>query len=234
MNMSSEQEHTSAKPHHTGHRDRLRQRFVKGGADALADYEMLELLLFMSIPRRDVKPLAKSLIHHFGSFAAVLNAPIPELIAAGLSENVAIALRTVRTAAHHLLQDDIKGKEILSNWVQVTDYAKATMAHEKKEHFRVFFLNKKNELIADEVQQSGTVDHTPAYPREVMKRALELGATAIILCHNHPSGDATPSPDDIDMTNRIIDAGRPFNIIVHDHIIVSKSGCNSLRNMDLM
>ncbi|MED5422348.1 MAG: DNA repair protein RadC [Pseudomonadota bacterium] len=233
--MSNEQDQPAPKPHHMGHRDLFRQRFVKGGAASLADYELLELLLFMCIPRRDVKPLAKNLIKDFGSFAAVLNASIPDLVkASGISENTAIALHSVRAAAHHLLQDNITGKEILSNWVQVMDYAKATMAHEKKEHFRVFFLNKKNELIADEVQQSGTVDHTPAYPREVMKRALELGATAIILCHNHPSGDATPSPDDIEMTNRIVDAGRPFNIIVHDHIIVSKSSCNSLRNMDLM
>lgn len=224
----------SDKPHHSGHRDRLRQRFAKGGPEALADYELLELLLFMAIPRRDVKPLAKSLINHFGSLAAVLNAPLPNLVDAGLSENAAIGLMSVKAAAHFMLQDEIKGKEVLSNWNKVVDYAQATMAHEKKEHFRVFFLNKKNEIIADEVQQSGTVDHTPAYPREVMKRALELGATAIILCHNHPSGDPTPSADDIDMTNRIVEAGRPFNIVVHDHIIVSKSGCNSLRNMDLM
>lgn len=222
------------KPHHAGHRDRLRQRFVKGGVDALADYELLELLLFLAIPRRDVKPLAKDLIKHFGTFAAVIGAPLPALMDAGLSENAAIALMSVKAAAHHMMKDDLTGKEILSNWTQVMDYAKATMAHEQKEHFRVFFLNKKNEVIADEVQQSGTVDHTPAYPREVMKRALELGATAIILCHNHPSGDATPSADDIEMTNLIVEAGRPFNIIVHDHIIVSKSGCNSLRNMDLM
>jgi DNA repair protein RadC len=222
------------KPHHTGHRERLRQRFVKGGAEALADYELLELLLFMAIPRKDIKPLAKALITHFGSFAGVISAPIHALMDAGLSENAAIGIMSVKASAHRLLKDDLTGKEILSNWTQVMDYAKATMAHEKKEHFRIFFLNTKNEVIADEIQQSGTVDHTPVYPREVMKRALELGATAIILCHNHPSGDATPSADDVDMTNQIIEAGRPLKILVHDHIIVSKSGCNSLRNMDLM
>tara|TARA_R110002126_G_scaffold13118_1_gene56141 strand:- start:386575 stop:387267 length:693 start_codon:yes stop_codon:yes gene_type:complete len=222
------------KPHHTGHRERLRQRFVKGGAEALADYELLELLLFMAIPRKDIKPLAKALITHFGSFPGVISAPIHALMDSGLSENAAIGIMSVKASAHRLLKDDLTGKEILSNWTQVMDYAKATMAHEKKEHFRIFFLNTKNEVIADEIQQSGTVDHTPVYPREVMKRALELGATAIILCHNHPSGDATPSADDVDMTNQIIEAGRPLKILVHDHIIVSKSGCNSLRNMDLM
>tara|TARA_R110002124_G_scaffold64985_2_gene177308 strand:- start:116802 stop:117503 length:702 start_codon:yes stop_codon:yes gene_type:complete len=222
------------KPHHVGHRDRLRQRFVKGGADALADYELLELLLFMAIPRRDVKPLAKSLLTHFGSFSAVLNAPLSELMAFGLSENASIGLISVKASALHLLQDDLTGKDVLNNWTQVMDYAKASLAHEKKEHFRIFFLNKKNEVMADEIQQSGTVDHTPIYPREVMKRALEIGATAIILCHNHPSGDPTPSKSDVEMTNQIIEAGRPFNIIVHDHIIVSKSGCTSMRNMDLI
>lgn len=222
-------------PHYHGHRDRLRERFLTGGADALPDYELLELVLFMAIPRRDVKPLAKTLINRFDNLAGVLNAPVAELEKIeGLSANTITALKAIQASAFRMLKQDIIRKPILNSWARLMDYCAATMAHEKKEHFRILFLNKKNELIADETQQSGTVDHTPAYPREIMKRALELGATALILCHNHPSGDPRPSQADIDMTQMIIAAGEPFSIIIHDHIIVSKHGTASFRNLGLL
>ncbi len=223
------------KPHYHGHRDRLRARFVDGGADALPDYELLELILFTCIPRRDVKPLAKDLIAKFGNFAGVVNASLSELSAIdGISENTAIAIKAIQASALRMMKQDVLDKPILNNWTRLMDYCHATMAHEKKEQFRLLFLNKKNELIADEVQQTGTVDHTPAYPREIMKRALELGATAMILCHNHPSGDPKPSQADIDMTFAIIAAGEPFNIIIHDHLIVSRTGTSSFKNLGLI
>lgn len=221
-------------PHHSGHRDRLRERFVKGGVEALADYEILELILFLALPRRDVKPLAKKLIQSFGSFNGVFHATIPDLVAFGLSENTAIALKTLEAAAFHLMKHDLIGRPVLNNWAKLMDYMQATMAHEKKEHFRLLFMNKKNELIADEIQQTGTVDHTPAYPREIVKRALELSATAIILVHNHPSGDSSPSKSDIDMTQAIIMAAKPLSITIHDHLIVSRNGITSLKNKGLM
>lgn len=222
-------------PHYHGHRDRLRERFLTGGPDALPDYELLELVLFMAIPRRDVKPLAKELINKFGNLAGVLNAPMGELEKiTGLSDNTITALKVIQASSFRMLKQDVMKKPILNSWARLMDYCAATMAHEKKEHFRILFLNKKNELIADEIQQSGTVDHTPVYPREIMKRALELSATAIILCHNHPSGDPTPSRMDIDMTQQIIAAGEPFSIIIHDHIIVSKNGTASFRNLGLL
>ncbi len=222
-------------PHYHGHRDRLRHRFLEGGPEALADYEMLELLLFTAIPRRDIKPLAKDLLKKFGGFPGVLNAPAAELQKiSGLSETSITALKTVQAAAHRLMKQEIMQQPVLNSWQRLIDYCAATMAHEQKEHFRVLFLNKKNRLIADEIQQSGTVDHTPAYPREIIKRALEVGATAIILCHNHPSGDPTPSQADVDMTHAIMAAGTPFNISIHDHIIVSQNGTASFKTMGLI
>lgn len=234
-NTAKSEDNQAAEPHYHGHRDRLRTRFLQGGPDALPDYELLELVLFMAIPRRDVKPLAKALITRFGTLAGVLHAPPAELEKIeGLSDNSVIALKTIQASAFRMLKQDVLKKPILNSWGRLMDYCAATMAHETKEHFRILFLNKKNELIADEIQQSGTVDHTPVYPREIMKRALELGATALILCHNHPSGDPTPSRTDIDMTQTIKAAGEPFNIIIHDHIIVSKHGTASFRNLGLM
>lgn len=222
-------------PHYHGHRDRLRERFLSGGPDALPDYELLELILFMAIPRRDVKPLAKELILKFGTLAGVLNAPVAELEKFdGLSENTVTALKTIQSAAHRMLKQEVMNRPVLNSWARLMDYCQATMAYETKEHFRILFLNKKNELIADEIQQSGTVDHTPVYTREVIKRTLELDATAIILCHNHPSGDPKPSQDDIVMTNAIIDAASPMNIVVHDHIIVSKKGSSSFKALGLI
>lgn len=221
-------------PHHTGHRDRLRERFLKGGIDALADYEILEMILFLALPRRDVKPLAKKLIQTFGSFHGVFHASVTDLIKFGLSENTAIALKTIESASFHLMKQNVIGQPVLNNWTKLLDYVQATMAHEQKEHFRLLFLNKKNELIADETQQTGTVDHTPAYPREIVKRALELSATALILVHNHPSGDATPSRADIEMTQAIINAAKPLGIVIHDHLVVSKHGVTSMKNKNLM
>ena len=226
--------HTSI-PHYHGHRDRLRQRFLQSGPDALADYEMLELLLFMAIPRRDVKPLAKELLLRYGNLAGVVNAPVSELENfPGLSENSVPALKIVQAAAHRMMKQEVMKQPVLSSWARLVDYCAATMAHERKEHFRILFLNKKNELIADEIQNSGTVDHTPAYPREIMKRALELSATALILVHNHPSGDPKPSNADIEMTKAIIAAAGTFNIVVHDHLIVSKHGTASFKTMGLL
>lgn len=221
-------------PHHSGHRDRLRERFLRGGVDALADYEILELILFMALPRRDVKPLAKKLIQNFGSFNNVFHASVADLVSFGLSETTAISIKTIEAASFHLMKQDIIGTTVLNSWQKLQDYLQATMAHEQKEYFRLLFLNKKNELIADEIQQSGTVDHTPAYPREIIKRALELSATAIILVHNHPSGDSMPSKADIDLTQIIIAAAKPLGIVIHDHLIVSKKGVTSLKNKGLM
>ena len=223
------------KPHYHGHRDRLRQRFLQGGPDALPDYEMLELILFMAIPYKDVKPLAKDLLAKFGNLAGVLNARVEALQSVkGIGETTAISLKTVQAASFRLLKQEMMQGPVLNSWSRLVDYCAATMAHEKREHFRVLFLNKKNELIADEIQGSGTVDHTPAYPREIMKRALELSATALILVHNHPSGDPKPSHADVDMTLAIKAAGEPFNIVIHDHLIVSKGGTSSFKTMGLL
>ncbi len=223
------------KPHYSGHRQRLRERFVTSGAESLQDYELIEMLLFMAIPRRDVKPLAKTLLSTFGSLSELMSSSHSALAQVeGISENTATAIKTVSSIAERMVKQDIMQKPILNNWARLMDYCYMTMAHETREHFRILFLNKKNELIADEIQNSGTVDHTPAYPREVMKRSLELGATAIILMHNHPSGDPKPSQADIDMTNKIILAAEPFNIAIHDHVIIARNGYTSFRNEGLI
>ena len=207
--------------HMTGHRARLRARFNKAGADGVQDYELLELVLFRALPRRDVKPLAKILIKTFGGFAQVINAPGERLREIdGVSDATVTELKIVRAAAVKLTQARVMNRAVISSWRDLVAYCRAAMADEKTEIFRILFLDRKNILIADEVQQSGTVDHTPVYPREVVKRALELHASAIILVHNHPSGDPTPSPGDVDMTNKIVAAAAPLNITVHDHIIV--------------
>ncbi|WP_423803793.1 RadC family protein [Paremcibacter congregatus] len=222
-------------PHFTGHRQRLKDRFRKGGPEAVADYELLELLLYSAIPRRDVKPLAKQMIAHFGSFAETLSASENRLKEVpGVGDTVVTALKLVEAAAQKLALGAILDKPVLSNWKALTDYCHIQMAHQKNEQFRILFLDRKNRLIADEKQQSGTVDHTPVYPREVIKRALELHATAIILVHNHPSGDPTPSRDDIEMTKRIEEAGKQLGVILHDHLIISKSGQTSFKTMGLI
>lgn len=223
------------KPHYSGHRDRLRQRFVQGGAEALPDYELLELVLFMAIPRRDVKPIAKNLVARFGNLAGVLNASFDELQSIkGISETTAVTLKSIQAGAFRLMKQEIMHKPLLNSWQRLIDYCAATMAHKKVEQFRVLFMNKKNELIADEIQQTGTVDHTPAYPREIIKRALELGATSLILVHNHPSGDPKPSEADIDLTMAVMAAAEPFHIVVHDHLVVSRNGTNSFKTMGLI
>ena len=222
-------------PSYTGHRDRLRQRFRKGGADAIPDYELLELLLFRAIPRRDVKPLAKELIRHFGSFVEVISAPDERLAAApGLGDAAITELKIVRAAALRLMQGEVRKRNVLSNWSEVIGYCRAAMAFEAKEQFRILFLDKRNNLIADEVQQRGTVDHTPVYVREIIKRALELSSTALILVHNHPSGDPTPSRADIDMTRTIVATAKPLGILIHDHLIIGKDGHTSFKAKGLI
>jgi DNA repair protein RadC len=207
---------------------------MEAGANALADYELLELLLFRTIPRRDTKPLAKALIARFGSFAGVLGADPKRLVeVAGVKDAVAADLKIVSAVAQRMLKADIADREVLGSWNAVVAYCNAAMAHETREQFRILFLDKKNVLIADEVQQTATVDHTPVYPREVMRRALELSATAIILVHNHPSGNPTPSRADIDMTKQIAEIGKTLNIAVHDHVIIGKQGHVSLKGLGM-
>lgn len=222
-------------PHFHGHRDRLRARFREAGSLALADYELLELVLFRAVPRRDVKPLAKALVDRFGSFAEVVAAP-PGLLAEvpGVKDAIITELKVVEAAAQRLAKGQVKRRPILSSWSAVIDYCRTAMAYADREQVRVLFLDKRNQLIADEVLQTGTVDHAPVYPREVVKRALEVSASAVILCHNHPSGDPTPSRADIDMTRRIIDVAKPLGIEVHDHIIVGKDGHASLKGLRLI
>lgn len=223
------------KPHYAGHRDRLRERFIKGGAEALPDYELLELLLFSAIPRRDVKPLAKTLIEKFGTFSGVINAE-PAALAKidGMGEIAVIAVKTVRAAALRLMRHELTQKPVLSNWQALLDYCYANLAHNKAEQFQIIYLNIKNMIIADEVQQQGTIDHTPVYPREVVKRALELGAAALIMIHNHPSGDAAPSKADIDMTRKVKEAGEKLGVTLHDHVIIAKGGPYSFKSKGLL
>jgi DNA repair protein RadC len=222
-------------PHYHGHRERLRERFLDAGSAAVTDYELLELVLFRALPRRDVKPLAKDLIARFGSFAEVVSAP-PERLAEikGLGEAAITELKVVEAAAHRLARGQVKNRPVLSSWSNVLDYCRTAMAFADKEQLRVLFLDKRNRLIADELQQEGTVDHTPVYPREVVKRALELSATAVILVHNHPGGDPTPSRADIEMTRVIVEVAKPLGIEVHDHIIVGRDGHASLKGLKLI
>ncbi len=222
-------------PLHAGHRDRLRERFLKTGGEGLPDYELLEMILFAAIPRRDVKPLAKLLLNTFGGLAGVMGASLSDLQKVkGLSENSAVLLKVVNAINVRVLKNGIDKKPVLASWQKLLDYCHVAMAHEMREHFRVLFLNRKNQLIADEVQQVGTVDHTPVYPREIVKRALELGATAVILVHNHPSGDPTPSDSDIAMTEEVIRAAGALDILVHDHIIISQGGHISFKSLGLL
>lgn len=225
----------SPKHHYHGHRDRLRDRFISNGAEAMADYELLEMVLFRILPRRDTKPIAKALMDRFGSFSEVLGAPAKLLEEVdGLGPMAATDLKVILAAAQRFSRDGIRNRPVLASWNELIDYCHSQMAFEEKEQFRILFLDKKNMLIADEVQQVGTVDHTPVYTREVIKRTLELSATAIILVHNHPSGDPTPSSADIRMTKAIIDVAKPLGITVHDHVIIGKSGHISFRAQKLI
>jgi len=218
-----------------GHRERLRDRFVKGGAAAMPDYELLELTLFAALPRKDTKPLAKSLLARFGSFAEVIAAPRARLLEIpGVGDAVVNQLKIVEAAAARLAQTRVIGRAALSSWTALLDYCMAAMARAPSEEFRVLFLDRKNVLIADEVQARGTVDHTPVYPREIVKRALEHGASAIILVHNHPSGDPTPSKADIAMTREVAAAAKALGIAIHDHLVIGRSGHASFKSLGLL
>ncbi len=218
-----------------GHRERLRERFTIGGTDALPDYELLEMILFRAIKRGDTKPIAKALIARFGSFAEVVSAAPERLMEVkGVGPAVATEIKLIQAAALRLSRGAVINRPVLSSWKAIIDYCHAAMAFAEVESFRLLFIDKKNQLIADEVQQTGTIDHTPVYAREVIKRALELSATALILVHNHPSGDPTPSMADIEMTKRIVSAGNPLGILVQDHIIIGRKGHVSFRNLQLI
>lgn len=217
-------------PHYLGHRQRLRQRFLSGGAEALPDYELLELLLCLAIPQKDVKPLAKDLLARFGGLGGVVQADLPALLAIpGIKENAAAAIKLVGATAARMARAEVIGKPVLSSWDKLIDYCRISLAHMPHERFHLLFLDRKNALVADEAQQRGTVDHTPVYPREVVKRALELNASAIIMVHNHPSGDPAPSKADIEMTARVRDAAAPIGIVLHDHVVIGRNGCFSFR-----
>ncbi|MDB5471646.1 MAG: repair protein RadC [Caulobacter sp.] len=218
-----------------GHRERLRERARKGGLNALPDYELLELFLFRSLPQGDVKPRAKALLTRFGSLAAVLAASVEDLCTVkGIGAAVALDLAALHEVALRAQREPIVKRTVISSWTALLAYVKLALAHEPREQFRVLFLDKKNQLIADEIQNHGTVDHAPVYPREVMRRALELSASNVILVHNHPSGDPTPSHADIDMTRQIVEAGRTLRIGVHDHLVVGREGVASFRSLGLM
>jgi DNA repair protein RadC len=222
-------------PHHLGHRERLRDRFRIGGGAALADYELLELVLFRAIPRRDVKPLAKALLARFGTFAAVAAAR-PERLKEinGVSEAMVTELKIIEEAAIRFAKAAVEGRPAMDSFSAVIAYCQTVMAYLDREQFRILFLDKKNLLIADEVQTTGTIDHAPVYPREIMRRALELNATALILVHNHPSGDPTPSTADIQLTSQIVTLGKSLNVTVHDHLIIGRNGFASFRGLQLI
>ncbi len=221
---------------HAGHRQRVRERFLRLGGDALEDYELLELALQLAIPRRDTKALAKTLLREFGSFSGVFNARQARLEAVeGLGPTSVAHIKVIQAVAARFGRDRLdREKPILSSWTELIEYCRSQMAYAAVEQFRILFLDKKNRLIADEVQQTGTVDHTPVYPREVIKRSLELSATALILVHNHPSGDPSPSSADVRMTREIADVARPLGITLHDHIIIGKAGHASLKALKLI
>jgi DNA repair protein RadC len=234
----------AAIPLHAGHRERLRERARSGGLSALPDYELLELFLFRSIPQRDVKPLAKALLARFGSLGGALAAEEEALkgVAAAdsrgralkIGPETALDLKLLHEAALRMGRESVKTRPVISSWSALLSYVRVALAHEPREQFRVLFLDKKNQLIRDEIMNQGTVDHAPVYPREIMRRALELSSSAVILVHNHPSGDPTPSPADIDMTKRVVEAGRPLNVAVHDHLVVGRDGVASFKTLGLM
>ncbi len=221
-------------PHYHGHRDRLRQRFLDGEADNLPDYELLELILF-ALPRRDTKKLAKDLLAQFGSLAEVISADAAKLAAIkGVGQTGAATLKAVQVAAHRLLRPEMKSTDVIASWSGLVEYLTAKTAYEPTEQFRVLYLDRKNKLIADEAQGKGTVDHTPVYPREVAKRALDLHASAIIMVHNHPSGDPKPSRADVEMTRKVKDALAAVGVTLHDHVVVGRGGNVSFRTEGLL
>lgn len=219
----------------SGHRDRLRARFSETGEASLADYELLELALFRALPRRDVKPIAKALLARFGDLGRVCAAEVHQLTEVkGISDKTALDLKLLHALALRITKEKVVGRTVLSSWSALLDYLRTALQHKATEQFRVLYLDKKNRLIADEHQAQGTVDHAPVYPREVVKRALALDSSALILVHNHPSGDPTPSNADIEMTKLIVQAAKPFNIIVHDHLVVGREQTASFKSLGLL
>ena len=235
---------TKSKPHHAGHRERLRGRARQAGLDSLPDYELLELFLFRSQPQGDVKPLAKALLARFGSLSAVLASPLEDLTsikaedtkgrAKSIGAETALDLMALHEVARRITRQEVEKRPVISSWTALLAYVRVSMQHEAREQFRVLYLDKKNQLIRDEILNRGTVDHAPVYPREVVRRALELSSSALILVHNHPSGDPTPSRADIDMTRQIIEAARALSIEVHDHLVVGRHGVSSFKQLGLM
>ncbi len=233
-----------AKPHHAGHRERLRERARTAGIHHLPDYELLELFLFRSQPQGDVKPVAKALLTRFGSLAAVLAASVEDLMtvkaedsrgrAKGVGAETALDLAALHEVSRRVAKEEANKRTVISSWTALLSYVRLSLQHEPREQFRVLYLDKKNQLILDEIQNRGTVDHAPVYPREVVRRALELSASAMIIVHNHPSGDPTPSRADIDMTRQVIEAARALSVQVHDHLIVGREGVASFKQLGLM
>ena len=218
-----------------GHRARMRARLLSAGPDALADHEMLEMILFLALPRRDTKPIARALMTRFGSFAAAIAAPLQDLRATeGLGEAGVAALKAVQAAALRLVRAEVMNRPVLDNWDRLMEYLNAMLARERVEQFRVLFLDNRNRLVADEAQARGTVNHTPVYPREVVKRALELQATALILVHNHPSGDPTPSSADLKMTQEVRRAAEALSLVLHDHVVIGNGRWLSFRDAGLL
>ncbi|WP_341022377.1 RadC family protein [Brevundimonas diminuta] len=237
-------EQPKAKPHHVGHRERLRDRARTAGLHHLPDYELLELFLFRSQPQGDVKPVAKALLERFGSLAAVLAASVEDLMtvkaedsrgrAKGVGSETALDLAALHEVSRRVAKEEANRRTVISSWTALLAYVRLSLQHEPREQFRVLYLDKKNQLILDEIQNRGTVDHAPVYPREVVRRALELSASAMIIVHNHPSGDPTPSRADIDMTKQVIEAARALSVQVHDHLIVGREGVASFKQLGLM
>lgn len=233
-----------SKPHHAGHRERLRERARTAGIHHLPDYELLELFLFRSQPQGDVKPVAKALLTRFGSLAAVLAASVEDLVtvkaedsrgrAKGVGAETALDLAALHEVSRRVAKEEANRRTVISSWTALLAYVRLSLQHEPREQFRVLYLDKKNQLILDEIQNRGTVDHAPVYPREVVRRALELSASAMIIVHNHPSGDPTPSRADIDMTKQVIEAARALSLTVHDHLIVGREGVASFKQLGLM
>ncbi|MBO6796872.1 DNA repair protein RadC [Maricaulis sp.] len=221
--------------HHNGHRQRLREKLISAGSAALHDYELLELYLFRSIPRRDVKPIAKALIAKFGDLGGVTTAPLEQLTQMkGISEKTAAELKLIQALSERLAREQVIGKPVISSWSALVGYCRTALQYERTEQFRVLFLDRKNRLIADEVLGRGTIDHAPVYPREVVKRALAHEASALILVHNHPSGDATPSQTDIDMTRTLAEVCQPFDIVLHDHLVIARENTASFKTLGLI
>lgn len=220
---------------HNGHRQRLREKLTLAGGDALHDYELLELYLFRAIPRRDVKPIAKDLIHRFGDLGGVAAAPVEQLVTIqGVSEKTAAELKLIQALSERLAREQVIGRPVISSWSALVGYCRTALQHARTEQFRVLFLDRKNRLIADEILGRGTIDHAPVYPREVVKRALAHEASALILVHNHPSGDATPSQTDIEMTKTLAEVCQPFDIVLHDHLVIARENTASFKTLGLL